>query len=151
MLYGLTINSHKSFFSRYTAGYTSDNNKHRVCSKVNFDKNITLYNSQVCLNGIFCALVDSSQPGMPTLFEYSGSPAQHLTWMNFFCYAGAQGGTLNFSSYVGLGHASTFYPQKNNRNFKHPKKIFEILATPKKSPFCTMTLRKDFIMHRNNP
>ena len=29
-----------------------------------------------------------SQPAMTMLFEYSGSLAQHLTWMNISCYAG---------------------------------------------------------------
>ena len=59
------------------------------------------------------------------------------------------GGTLIFSSYVGSVPASTAHPQKNIRNFKHPKKIFEILPTPKKyPPFCT--LRKDPKMHRND-
>ena len=50
-------------------------------------QNITLINSQVHLNGIVCALGDSSQPAMTMLFEYSGSLAQQLTWMNFSCYA----------------------------------------------------------------
>ena len=40
------------------------------------------------------------------------------------------GGTLIFSAYVGSGPASTLKPSKNIRNFKHPKNIFEILATP---------------------
>ena len=79
VLYRLTGNSHVSLLSRYTAGYISDKNKHRICSKVNIDKNITLFNCQVRLNGIFCALIDSSQPAMATLFKYSGSLAQHLT------------------------------------------------------------------------
>ena len=68
VLYQLTLNSHKSLLSRYTAGYISDNKKHRICSKVNIDKHITLCNSQVHLNGIFCALIDSSQPAMTMLF-----------------------------------------------------------------------------------
>ena len=79
VLYRLTLNSHKSLLSRYTAGYIRDNKKHRICSKVNIDKNITLFNSQVRLNGIFCALLDSSKPMITMLFEYSGSIAQHLT------------------------------------------------------------------------
>ena len=54
VLYQLTLNSYKSLLSRYTAGYISDNNKHRIGSKVNIDKNITLFNSQVHLNGILC-------------------------------------------------------------------------------------------------
>ena len=44
------------------------------------------------------------------------------------------GGTLIFSAYVGSDPASTVHPPKNIRNFKHPKKIFEILATPKIIP-----------------
>ena len=79
VLYRLTLNSHESLFSRYTAGYIGDNNKHRIWSKVNIDKNITLFNGHVHLNGIFCALIDSSQPAMTMLFQYSGSLAQHLT------------------------------------------------------------------------
>ena len=82
MLYRLTLNSHKSLLSRYTAGYIRDNNKHRICSKVNIDKNINLFNSQVLLNGIFCALLDSSQPVITMLFVYKGSIAQHLTWVS---------------------------------------------------------------------
>ena len=50
--------------------------------------------------------------------------------------AGTQGGGgySNFSAYVGSDPASTVHQKKNIRNFKHPKKIFEILATPKKCP-----------------
>ena len=44
---------------------------------------------------------------------------------------GGGGGVLSFfSSYVGSGPASTLHPPKNIRNFKHQKKVFEILATP---------------------
>ena len=61
------------------------------------------------------------------------------------------GGTLFFSSYVGSGPASTVHP-KNIRYFKHPIKIFEILVTPQNiPPFCTLTLRKDPKMYKNNP
>ena len=75
------FNSHKSLLSRYTAQYINGNNKHRICSNVSIDKIITFFNNHVRLNGIFCALVDSSQPTMPMLFKYSasGSLAQHLT------------------------------------------------------------------------
>ena len=79
VLYRLIVNSYKSLLSRYTAGYISDNNKHRICSKVNIDKNMTLFNRQVHLNGIFRALIDSSQPVLTMLFEYSSSLVQHLT------------------------------------------------------------------------
>ena len=56
-----------------------------------------------------------------------------------------RGGTLIFSAYAGSDPASNVHPpppQKKIRNFKHPKKIFEILATKKKSQFCTLTLKK---------
>ena len=45
-----------------------------------------------------------------------------------------EGGSWVFSifSYVGLGPAPNIHPKI--RNFKHPKKIFEILATPKIPP-----------------
>ena len=42
MLYRLKVNSHKTL-SRYAAGYISESNKHKICSKVNIDKNITLF------------------------------------------------------------------------------------------------------------
>ena len=61
---------------------------------------------------------------------------------------GPRGDTLNFLSYVGSGPASTFIPPKKYKEFQAPQKIFEILATPKTSPFCTMPLRKDPKMHR---
>ena len=32
--------------------------------------------------------------------------------------------------------------QKKNRKIKNPQIIFEILATPEKSQFCTLTLKK---------
>ena len=44
---------------------------------------------------------------------------------------GGGGGTRYFSSYVGWDPASTVHPPKNISNFKHPQKIFEILATQK--------------------
>ena len=67
------------------------------------------------------------------------------------CYSVPQGepGTLISSSCVGSDPASTVHP-KIIRNFKHTKKI-EILATQKYPPFCTLTLRKDPKMHRNEP
>ena len=51
------------------------------------------------------------------------------------CCGPGGGGTLMFSSYVGSGPASTVHPPKNIRNFKHPKKIFENLATQKNIPY----------------
>ena len=64
---------------------------------------------------------------------------------------GGGGGTLIFSAYVGSDPASTIHPQKNIRNFKHPKKIFEILATPKNIPILYLDLKKDPKLHRNDP
>ena len=59
-----------------------------MCLKVNIDKNITIFNGQVHKSGKLCALIDSSQPAMTILFQYSGSLAQHFTWMNFSCFDG---------------------------------------------------------------
>ena len=60
------------------------------------------------------------------------------------------GGTLIFSTYVGLGPASNVH-SKNIRNFMH--KIFEILATQKISPILYIDIKKlkDAKMHRNDP
>ena len=43
------------------------------------------------------------------------------------------GDTLNFSTYVGSGPASTLHPKKY-QEFQAPIKIFEILATQKNIP-----------------
>ena len=65
---------------------------------------------------------------------------------------GGGGGYSNFSAYVGSEPASTVHPQKNIRNFKHPKEIFEILATPKNIPILYLDFKKkDPKMHRNDP
>ena len=61
-----------------------------------------------------------------------------------------QGGTLIFSSYLGSGPASTVHPKKNIRNFKHPKKYLKFWQPSKNPQFCTLTLRKDPKMHRND-
>ena len=65
------------------------------------------------------------------------------------------GGYSNFFSIRRLGPGIYHSPPKTIRNFKHPQKIFEILATQKNipRPFCTLPLRKDPIikMHRNDP
>ena len=62
-----------------------------------------------------------------------------------------QGGYSNVFLIRRLGPSIYRSPPKNIRNFKHPKKIFEILATPKISQICTLTLKKDPKMHRNDP
>ena len=62
-----------------------------------------------------------------------------------------RGSTLIFSSYVGSDPAFTVHPQKNIRKIKHPKKIFEILATPKNIPILYLDLKKDPKMHRTDP
>ena len=50
------------------------------------------------------------------------------------------GGTFIFSACVGLDPASTVHPKKiSGISFKHPRKIFEILATKEISQFCTLT------------
>ena len=52
---------------------------------------------------------------------------------------GGGGGYSHFSAYVGSGPAST---TRHIRNFKHPQKIFEILATPKNTPILYLDLKK---------
>ena len=64
---------------------------------------------------------------------------------------GGGGGTLIFSAYVGSDPASTVHPKKNIRNFKHPKKIFKIVATLKNIPILYLDLKKDPKLHRNDP
>ena len=61
-----------------------------------------------------------------------------------------RGGTLIFSSNVGSDPASTVHPQKISGISSTPKNI-KILATPKNTQICTLTLKKDPKMHRNDP
>ena len=61
------------------------------------------------------------------------------------------GGTLIFSAYVGSDQASTVHQKKIIRNFKHSKKIFDILATQKNIPILYLDLKKDPNLHRNDP
>ena len=62
------------------------------------------------------------------------------------------GGYSNFFRIHRFGPSIYRSPPKNIRNFKHPKKIFLILATLQKiSRFCTLTLKKDPNLHRNDP
>ena len=80
----------------------------------------------------------------------------HLSLIPLFClfmsgWFAPQGGILIFSAYVGSDPASTVKPKKNIRNFKHPKKIFEILATPKNIRIMFLELKKDPKMHKNDP
>ena len=53
-----------------------------------------------------------------------------------------QGGYSNFFRIRRLGPSIYRSPQKNIRNFKHPKKIFEILATQKNIPILYLDLKK---------
>ena len=54
---------------------------------------------------------------------------------------GGGGGTQFFSVYVGSDPASTVHP-KIIRNFKHTKKLFEILATQIYIPILYLDLKK---------
>ena len=51
-------------------------------------------------------------------------------------------GYPHFTSYVGSSPVSTVHPKINIRNFKHPKKLFEILATQNISPILYLVLKK---------
>ena len=64
---------------------------------------------------------------------------------------GGGGGYSNFFLIRRLGPSIYRSPPKNIRNFKHPKKIFEILATKKNIPNLYLDLKKDPKMHRNDP
>ena len=61
--------------------------------------------------------------------------------------------TLNFSSYLGSGPASTVHPKKY-QEFQAPPKNIEILASQNIPPFCTLTLRNgayiEIRIHRVN-
>ena len=52
------------------------------------------------------------------------------------------GGYSNFFRIRRLGPSIYRSPQKNIRNFKHPKKIFEIFATQKNIPILYLDLKK---------
>ena len=52
------------------------------------------------------------------------------------------GGYSNFFRICRLGPSIYCSPPKNIRNFKHPKKIFEILATQKNIPILYIDLKK---------
>ena len=64
---------------------------------------------------------------------------------------GGGGVTLIFFLIRRLGPSIYRSPQKIIRNFKHPKKIFEILVTPKNIPILYLDLKKDPKLHRNDP
>ena len=53
-----------------------------------------------------------------------------------------QGGYSNFFRIRRLGPSIYRSPQTNIRNFKHPKKIFEILETKKNIPILCLDLKK---------
>ena len=57
----------------------------------------------------------------------------------------------NFFRIHRLGPSIYRSPQKNIRNFKHPKKIFEILATQKNISILYLDHKKDPKLHRNDP
>ena len=63
----------------------------------------------------------------------------------------SQGDNLIFSACVGSDPASTVHQKKIFRNFKHPKKIFKILATQKNIPILYLDLKKDPKLHRSDP
>ena len=66
-------------------------------------------------------------------------------------YSQGGGGTLIFFRIRRLGPSIYRSPPKNIRNFKHPQKIFEILATQKSISFLYLDLKKVPKLHRNDP
>ena len=63
------------------------------------------------------------------------------TWAPL-CPPGGGGGYSNLFCICRLGPSIYRSPQKNIRNLKHPKKIFEIFATPKNIPILYIYLKK---------
>ena len=63
----------------------------------------------------------------------------YLNWLALI--PGGEGVLYFFFSHVGSDPASTFHPKKI-RNFKHPRKIFEILAAQKNIPILYLDLKK---------
>ena len=64
---------------------------------------------------------------------------------------GGGGGYSIFFRIRRLGPSIYRSLQKSIRNFKHPKKIFEILATQNNFPILYFDLKKDAKLHRNDP
>ena len=105
-----------------------------------------------------------SKGAVRTLFEKQldlSISREPLASCDFSGGPGPRGNTLIFSSYVGLGTASTVYPpplqkqttkqkKKKHQEYQALQKIFEIFATPNISKFCIFTLRKDPKIRRNN-
>ena len=68
-----------------------------------------------------------------------------------FTPGGGGGGTLIFSAYVGSDPASTVHPKKYQKFQAPQKNIWNFSNPPKISQFCTLTLKKDPKLHRNDP
>ena len=65
-----------------------------------------------------------------------------MEFCEIICVFDSQGGYSNFFRIRRLGPSIYRSPQKNIKNFKHPKKIFEILATQKNIPILYLDLKK---------
>ena len=74
-----------------------------------------------------------------TVIERILSATSHI---NCIAAPGGGGGYSNFYHIRRLGPSIYRSPQKIIRNFKHPKKIFEILATQKNIPILYLDLKK---------
>ena len=61
------------------------------------------------------------------------------------------GGTLIFSAYIGSDPASTIHPKKISGISSTPKKYLKFYQPQKISQFCTLTLKRDRKLHRNDP
>ena len=69
-----------------------------------------------------------------SLYGKQCGPRSDCSFRSSLFWVQAQGGFSIFFCIGRLGPSIYPSPQKNIRNFKHPKKIFEIFATPKKYP-----------------
>ena len=125
---------------------------HCVNMSIDKDKYLTLSQRTISTMSSRSSQNCSTQTYSDAL-KYSYFPMTIPRWNNLAPIVVAaetpQGGTLNFSSYVGSGPASTFHLKKY-QEFQAPKKI-EILATKKISLICTITKGKDPKIHKNTP
>ena len=85
----LTLNSHKSLLSRYTAEYISDNHKHRVCSKVIIDKILPFSQPGTLKLYILCPRRQQpTRDDHAVRVQWFSSAAFDMNELIFSCYAG---------------------------------------------------------------
>ena len=92
---------------------------------------------------VLCPGTPEGSTGSGSGFKASQKTGQRLkVSSDRLCEAKPQGGYSNLFRIRRLGPSIYRSPPKNIRNFKHPKKIFEILATQKNIPILYLDLKK---------